>query len=151
MKTKRNRTNTVAMTIIVDTVDGSGGITAAHIGEAGSYSALPAGHVAVTGGTGSGATFDLLWSILSVAISNAGDGYQETPVPYVTTYTTSYRMAKLTAVMSAADAPMTLSASKYKVLLSSVSEYADDAAAAAGGLSVGDIYRTGSIIKLRAS
>lgn len=32
-----------------------------------------------------------------------------------------------------------------------LTEYADDAAAATGGLAVGDMYRTGSVIKVRVS
>lgn len=34
---------------------------------------------------------------------------------------------------------------------SALSDYADDAAAAAGGVEVGALYRTGSIIKVRVS
>lgn len=35
--------------------------------------------------------------------------------------------------------------------LSNLSEYADDTAAAAGGVEVGEFYRTGSAIKVRVS
>lgn len=48
--------------IIVDTVDGGGAILTAHIVQAGSYSAQPSNAVSVTGGTGSGATFNLTWA-----------------------------------------------------------------------------------------
>ena len=34
---------------------------------------------------------------------------------------------------------------------SALADYADDAAAASGGVAVGELYRTGSIIKLRVS
>ena len=37
------------------------------------------------------------------------------------------------------------------VNLANVSDYADDSAAAAGGLAVGDVYRTGSVLKIRVS
>lgn len=45
--------------IVVDTVDGGGVILTAHISQSGSYSVFPSNPVSVTGGTGSGATFNL--------------------------------------------------------------------------------------------
>lgn len=35
--------------------------------------------------------------------------------------------------------------------LSNLSDYADDAAAATGGVAVGEFYRTGSIVKVRVA
>jgi hypothetical protein len=53
-----------AAQIHVDTVDGGGAITGAHVGTAGLYclGSTPANAVSVTGGTGAGATFNITWA-----------------------------------------------------------------------------------------
>lgn len=143
-------TSTTTAQITVSAVDGSGAITAATVSRAGSYTVLPANQASVTGGTGTGATFTLAYTILTVS-STAGSGYAASPPPYVWTTTTGYRVATLTPTMTAADAPLTLTASRYKLTLASIPDYADDAAAATGGLAVGDLYRTGSALKTRSA
>ncbi len=65
-------TSTSAVQITVDTVDGSGVIQTAHITQVGSYTVLPSNAVAVTGGSGTGATFDLGWGVLTVTVTTAG-------------------------------------------------------------------------------
>jgi hypothetical protein len=40
---------------------------------------LPTNPVSVTGGTGSGATFNVTWAVQSLTITNAGSGYVEQP------------------------------------------------------------------------
>lgn len=67
-------TGTGSATIIVDTVDGGGGILTFHVGAVGTVTALPSNPVATSGGGGSGATFTLKWHLLSVA-SSGGTGY----------------------------------------------------------------------------
>jgi hypothetical protein len=68
-----------ATTMTVATVS-SGVITSVTIANFGSYSTLPTNPVSVTGGTGSGATFNLTYSIGNAfTISNAGSGYIEQP------------------------------------------------------------------------
>jgi hypothetical protein len=52
-------------------------VTGVTISQAGSYSALPANDVAVTGGNGTGAEFTLDWGIASVAVTEPGTGYTE--------------------------------------------------------------------------
>lgn len=72
-------TFTTAATITIDSV--SGGIFATgHISEPGSYSVQPSDPVSVTGGTGTGLTFNLSWitdplseQILTYAVSAVGD------------------------------------------------------------------------------
>ena len=69
-------------TVVQLTVTGvSGGvITSVNRAVAGFYSAFPSNPVSVTGGTGSGATFDMLWGISpNFTITNAGSGYVEQP------------------------------------------------------------------------
>jgi hypothetical protein len=68
-----------ATTMTVATVS-SGVITSVTIANFGSYSTLPTNPVSVTAGTGSGATFNLTYSIGNAfTISNAGSGYIEQP------------------------------------------------------------------------
>lgn len=70
-----------AATLTVNTVS-SGVITSVSVATGGSsYSVLPTNPVSVTGGTGSGATFNLSNYFVSVAftITNAGSGYVEQP------------------------------------------------------------------------
>lgn len=70
---------TTAATLTVSTVSG-GVITAVTVTAANSYTVLPSNPVSVTGGTGSGATFNLTYSLGAVTtISNAGSGYVEQP------------------------------------------------------------------------
>ena len=57
-------TSTTTAQITVDTVDGSGVILTAHVSRGGDYSVKPTDPVSVTGGTGTGATFNLTWSDL---------------------------------------------------------------------------------------
>jgi hypothetical protein len=40
---------------------------------------------------------------------------------------------------------------RYRLSLAAVSDYADDTAAAAGGVAVGAVYRTGSVLKMRVT
>ena len=70
-----------AATMTVTAVSG-GVITAATPLNFGQYTVLPTNPVSVTGGTGSGATFNLFWGIgsnPSFTITNAGSGYVEQP------------------------------------------------------------------------
>jgi hypothetical protein len=52
-------TSSIPAEITVDTVDGGGAVTGATITNTGLYTAPPSNPVSVTGGTGSGATFDI--------------------------------------------------------------------------------------------
>jgi hypothetical protein len=65
---------TGSATIIVDTVDGGGGILTFHVGARGDVTALASNPRSVTGGTGTGATFTLKYRLLSVT-SSGGSGY----------------------------------------------------------------------------
>lgn len=138
-------------TVIVDTVDGSGAITSAHIGTAGSYSAIPGAPSSTSGGSGSGAQFTLLWKILSVSVDVAGDGYQQAPLPYIVTNSTSYRMATLTPTMDVEDTRMTVYADLLSLDISSIKVAANDTAAATSGVAINEVYRNGSTLMIRIS
>ena len=76
-------TSSTAAQLRVDSINGSGGVTAtSFVNSAGAYSVLPTNPVSVTGGAGSGATFNITqWFFASVGpiITNAGSGYVEQP------------------------------------------------------------------------
>jgi hypothetical protein len=67
-----------AATLTVTTVS-AGVITGVSIAAFNNYTALPTNPVSVTGGSGSGATFNLTWAVISFTITNAGSGYIEQP------------------------------------------------------------------------
>jgi hypothetical protein len=64
--------------IRVDTVSG-GVITAATLTNGGTYTVIPSNPASVTGGSGTGATFNVAYGILGLAIGAAGSGYVEQP------------------------------------------------------------------------
>jgi hypothetical protein len=71
--------NSAQQQIRVDTVS-SGVITGISVSSFGQYTTLPTNPVAVTGGSGSGATFNLSnFSFVGSSITNAGSGYIEQP------------------------------------------------------------------------
>ncbi len=61
-------------TITVNSVT-SGAVTTFTLTTPGTVTVLPSNPVAVTGGTGTGATFNLTWKLLSVSTSGSGTGY----------------------------------------------------------------------------
>lgn len=70
-----------AITVTVTAVS-SGVITSFSVGNSGVYTVLPTNPISVTGGTGSGATFNVTaWSVRTgnFTITNAGSGYVEQP------------------------------------------------------------------------
>jgi hypothetical protein len=72
-------TFTVACQVTVTTVSG-GVITGVSVATGGSYTVAPTNPVSVTGGSGSGATFNLSFCIgATFTITNAGSGYIEQP------------------------------------------------------------------------
>jgi hypothetical protein len=71
-------TFTSAGTCTVSAVS-SGVITAVTATSGGAYTVAPTNPVSVTGGSGSGATFNLTWAVISFTITNAGSGYIEQP------------------------------------------------------------------------
>jgi hypothetical protein len=74
-------TFSAAITVTVTSVS-AGVITGFSIGNSGTYTVLPTNPISVTGGTGSGATFNVTaWSVRTTnfTITNAGSGYVEQP------------------------------------------------------------------------
>lgn len=90
-------------TITVDAIDVNGAITAATLTTGGNYTVLPTevGQTAVTGGTGTNAKFAIQFGILSISVSNGGNGYDPARTTITTTngelvaatFTTQYSVA----------------------------------------------------------
>lgn len=68
-----------AATITVTTVGASNAITGVSITLQGDYTAAPSSPVSVIGGFGTGATFTVVWSVITVAVTTAGTGYLVAP------------------------------------------------------------------------
>ena len=68
-------------TLTVTAIGASGEVTTATVTTNGDYTAFTSGvtGISVTGGTGTGATFDVTVSVLSVTIDTAGVGYNSVP------------------------------------------------------------------------
>ena len=63
----------------------SSGIITSFVGiDSGDYDALPTNPVSVTGGTGSGATFNLTWGVLAITVTDGGSGYDDPPAITIT-------------------------------------------------------------------
>lgn len=102
-------TSTGTAQLLVTEVTVTGGITQAILQTVGSYSVIPTTPIAVTGGTGTGATFGLGWKILTCAVSGAGTNYPEFPAPIITVDSTGLiRRAKLLPVMTATQGTLVL-------------------------------------------
>jgi len=57
-----------------------GPITGVSISNAGVYTVLPANAVSVSGGSGTGAKFNLYWAVRTISLTNKGSGYSSLPV-----------------------------------------------------------------------
>ena len=77
-------TSTLAGTISVSAVGTLGVITGINLTTPGIYTAAPANPASTTGGHGTGATFTLNFSVISVTVTNVGSGYTVDPVLNVT-------------------------------------------------------------------
>lgn len=81
-------------------VDGGGGVTSMQIQSFGAYTVLPpvdgSGKTAVTGGTGTGATFAILYQLAAIGVTDGGSGYTLNPVPIFTGGATGGMAASVT-------------------------------------------------------
>jgi len=69
-----------AYSFTVTSIDGSGGVTGASIVSYGAYTVTPTNPVTFTGGSGSGFTSNMTWTVgSSITILSAGSGYVEQP------------------------------------------------------------------------
>jgi hypothetical protein len=120
---------------------------------AGSYTVLPSGEQTYTGGTGTSLTCALLYTALSFTVSGAGTNYPEFPAP-VARYTggTVFRPPVIVVGMTATQTALSLNpGGGLTITASALGNYANDAAAAAGGVAINGVYRNGSALMVRVS
>ena len=144
----------------VTAVDSAGAIIDMAVQTAGSYTVLPTNPVTLTGGTGSGATVTPYWTILTVDAggtggTNAGTLYSEHALPTLTASGgpgVRYQNPILIPVMTATQTALSLNpGGGLTITASALGNYANDAAAAAGGVAVNGVYRNGSVLMVRVS
>jgi hypothetical protein len=92
-------TFTSAAQVKVTTIGGGGAITAVSVFNPGSYSALPAFPVAVTGGSGTGAAFQGAYAVFAATITNPGT------TPYTSAPTVTFSSGAATATANLIAAP----------------------------------------------
>jgi hypothetical protein len=145
----------------VVTVVSSGQVFGVKITTPGDYSVVPAGALATTAtsGGGSGMTITPMRTILTVNAggtggTNAGTNYSEFLPPTVSSSgsITTFREAVFKVVMTATQAALDLNPGGGLVITASaLGNYANDAAAAAGGVAVNGVYRNGSVLMVRVA
>jgi hypothetical protein len=145
-------TSTTAATFVIDAVNGSGGVIAFTVNDVGVYSAYPPlGATTTTGGTGTGLVISpVSWWVHEdgVTIINPGNGY--TTFPGVTFSTPAGgNLARGKAIMNIG-AKFDITGVQSSTLRASTT-YADDTAAAAGGVALGQFYRNGSVVQIRVT
>jgi hypothetical protein len=139
----------------ITAIDGSGAVTSFQGLEPGSYSVYPpVGATTTTGGGGAGLVISpLFWGVkkgsAGVTVTNAGSGYTAFPGVTFSTPLNGAGGARGSVMMGVATS-MDAAGISSPFLQGSAS-YADDAAAATGGVAVGSFYRNGSAIMIRVA
>ena len=147
-------TSAGAATGVVTSVSG-GGVTGFRIINPGRYTVAPASPVATTtSGAGTGFTFTPLYTILALTITNAGTLYSEFLPPTVVASGSvgTLRGATFKVGMTGTQVALALNpGGAVQITASALGNYANDAAAAAGGVPVNGIYRNGSFLMVRVA
>jgi hypothetical protein len=147
--------HTVAAKLLITEVDGLGAVTAFNGHTPGSYSAYPpVGATTTTGGGGTGLVISpLFWGVkkdgTGVTITNPGSGY--TLFPRVSFSASLSGSVPARGVVMMGVATSINSAGISSPFLQGSASYADDAAAALGGVAVGSFYRNASAIQIRVT
>ena len=141
---------------VVTSVNGTGGVTGFRITNPGRYTVLPASPVATTAtsGSGSGFTFTPATTILGVSVTAAGSNYSEflPPTAAATGSLATYRSATFKVNMTGTQGPLALNpGGAVQITAAALGNYANDAAAAAGGVPVNGIYRNASALMVRVA
>jgi hypothetical protein len=139
----------------VRAVDGSGGIISMEVTRPGSYSVLPTNPVVLTGGTGTGAQVSPYYTILSCTVTGGGTLYNEHALPTITVSGSGgqkYQAPILIPAMTPTQVALSLNpGAGLNITASALGNYANDAAAAAGGVAVNGVYRNGSALMVRVA
>jgi hypothetical protein len=134
---------------------GGTGTYTVNLGQAVSSTTITAagvGVVTTSAGSGIAFTFIPAYTILSVNVTGGGSGYGEFLPPTVSTSATTgvYRAATFKVTMAGTQTALALNPNgAVQITASALGDYANDAAAAAGGVPVNGIYRNGSVLMVR--
>lgn len=139
----------------VDAVDSAGAIIDMSVATVGSYSVLPTNPVTLTGGSGTGATVTPFWTILTVSVSGGGTLYSEHAPPTISASGVGgqrYINPILIPVMTPTQTALSLNpGGGLAITATALGNYANDAAAAVGGVAVNGVYRNGSVLMVRVA
>jgi hypothetical protein len=150
---------TAAATIRIDTVNGGGTVTGITVLTAGNYTQLPTNitTAAVSGGTGTLATFALTFKVNSITVGTAGSGYDAVPAVTIAGNATGTAVLATTSEpaiiafaytgsgLKKADIVKQVGTRQYKIKTSDSTENVDDRAVlkAATAAAIGEMTITG--------
>lgn len=134
------------------TIAGATQFTMTTVGHtSGYYTTLSSSGTALAGGSGIGAEVTFQWGIAAVTVTNPGTLYAEFPPPLVST-SGFFEEPKLHVTMTATQTTLDLNpGGGLSVTASALGNYANDAAAAAGGVAINGVYRNGSVLQVRVA
>ena len=146
-------TFSAALTLEIDTVNGGGGVLTAHVTNSGTYTAYPPAAPMTFTSSNGGATPPTLtatteWGIGGFTITNPGAKYVGTAGASLTVGDVQ-NTGQLVVAMTATT--VLTGTGVFSAVLQASTTYANDAAAAAGGVAVGQFYRNGSVVQIRIS
>lgn len=139
-----SRSQTVASTVIVGMTEDN---------TSGNYSVQSGAATTLSGGSGTLCTVTLLFGIATVTVAGAGTNYPQYPAPKCRASTSGQlRPASFLVTMTATQTALALNpGAGLTVTASALGNYANDAAAAAGGVAVNGVYRNGSVLQVRVA
>lgn len=139
-----SRSQTVASTTIVAMTEDN---------TSGSYTVRSGAATTLSGGSGTLCTVSLLFGIATATVTLAGTNYPQYPAPKCLASTSGQmRPASFLVTMTATQIALPLNpGGGLNVTASALGNYANDAAAAAGGVAVNAVYRNGSVLQVRVA
>lgn len=139
-----SRSQTVASTVIVGMTEDN---------TSGSYTVRSGAATTLSGGSGTLCAVTLFFGIATVTVAGAGTNYPQYPAPKCRASTSGQlRPASFLVTMTATQTALALNpGAGLIVTASALGNYANDAAASAGGVAVNGVYRNGSVLQVRVA
>lgn len=139
-----SRSQTVASTVIVGMTEDN---------TSGSYTVRSGAATTLSGGSGTLCAVTLLFGIATVTVAGAGTNYAQYPAPKCRASASGQlRPASFLVSMTATQTALALNpGAGLTVTASALGNYANDAAASAGGVAVNGVYRNGSVLQVRVA
>jgi hypothetical protein len=139
-----SRSQTVASTVIVGMTEDN---------TSGSYTVRSGAATTLSGGSGTLCAVTLLFGIATATVTLAGTNYAQYPAPKCRASTSGQlRPAAFLVTMTATQTALALNpGAGLTVTASALGNYANDAAASAGGVAINGVYRNGSVLQVRVA